>query len=146
MEDVVGGHHGADLLSGRDHHDVGGVDLRLGVVVFEPPLMPGHLDLDRVGVTLGQLEHRGGGGHRDPGQDQGGDDGPGDLQLRAAVELLGLLGAGAIPEEEHCHQDRPLHQDEHGDGDPEDRPEEVVDLLGERACRLEGGQRLILAA
>ena len=39
------------------------------------------------------------------------------------------------------HQDRPFHQHENDGGDPENRPEEVVDPLGERALGIEGVER-----
>ena len=137
----------ADLLAGGDHQDVGGVDLRFGVAVLEPPLVPDHLDGHGARAALGQIEDRVRTvGTAIPARIRAGMTVHAISSSGVAVDLAWFLATGCVTEQEDGHQDRRLGRARRPDGDPEDRPEEVVDRLGERACRLEGGQRLILAA
>ena len=105
--------------------------------------MADDLNGHRVVAAFGEVEHHADRGNGDGGQDEGWDHGPGDLELGVAVHLLGFLAARAVSEGDDAEQDPTLNQHEDRHRNPEDRPEEVVDLLCKRASRLDCTERSI---
>ena len=124
-----------DAAPGRDVELVGGDDLgsAVGGRVDElpPPLLADHGDLDRVGGAGVLFEDEADGRHRDHGEDHRRDDGPEDLELEAAVDLLGPVAAAgplAVPDR---HEDGAADDEQPDeDRDAPDRVDEVVDLVG----------------
>src|SRR5690606_5283526 len=151
VDHVLRGHEGTHLFVRRYDHRVGGLDLdpvgdafQVRVAELEPPLVADDLHAHGVWRAFGQVEHGAHRGDGDRGQDQGRDDRPDHLQLGVAVDLLRLLAAGAVPEEDRGDDDRQLYEEEDTRCDPEDRPEQVVDLAGERALGVQGIEGSVL--
>ena len=115
------------------------------VVDLPPPLLAGDVDVALGVVGLGQRHQRADRRDGDTDQDQAGRIVRRDLQGRLAVRLLGDRLA-AIAELEHGPTDRREHEQHDDAGDQEDRPLQVLDLLGVLAGGLPGVLRGVLGA
>jgi hypothetical protein len=147
VQHVHRGHPQVDRLANRDMHLVRGNHPQIGVAELPPPLMADHLDLDHIagGIVRG-LEDGLDRGHRDRGENERGNDGPGHFQKRAAVGLPRLRIVGPAPELEDREEERALDQHEHQHRPPHRGPEEVVHQPGKVAPGSQGGLGIVLGA
>ncbi|MDZ7734413.1 MAG: hypothetical protein U5R31_16280 [Acidimicrobiia bacterium] len=139
-----------DLAAGGDHHLVRRDEVELAVVVDvvlvgPPPLLPRDGHREGVVVDLAQVEDRGERRRGQEDEDDRGEDGPADLETRAAVLLLGevvvvlLARLHAIAGRQE--DDPALDEHEDDTGDAEDPPGEREDLLGGWTLGVEGVER-----
>ncbi len=115
-------------------HFVGGVEVVLGVAEVPPPLMAHDGDEQVVGREVGR-SRLGDDADDDEEDDEDGEergDRPGELEPAAAVDLrwLGIVLVVSAVETDQVVDHRAHDQGEDDQRDPDDEPEEAVDLLG----------------
>ncbi len=145
VNDVVAGHAKRDRPPHRDVQLISRGQVELGIAELPPPLVPHHLDGERVfardGVGLEDGSHR---GHRDGRQDQGRNDGPDDLDRSVPVGLMWLRVSGLPPEAEDGVEQNPLDQHEHEQRPLDRGVQEIVGDLGEIPPGKQRGLRIVL--
>ena len=147
VDDVGAGDLEAHRAAGRKVEIAGGDDPELRVLELPPPLVPD--DLHPEGVLrrrgLGPEDRRHG-REGDEGQDDRRDEGPGDLEQRAAAHLPWDRLGVALPEPDDRDQEEDLDHEEDGRVPSEDLDEDPVRGPAEVGSRRQRRRRRVQEA
>ena len=125
---------------------VRGRDAVLRVAELPPPLMPDHLDLQRIRRGLGlRREDRADRRNRDEDQDDSRNRRPGDLERGIAMHLLGHTAVGTTPELEDRVDESGFDSDENERTPKEQLVPERIDRGVEVRVRIERRIRILAA-